>query len=120
MVHLVCFPNGHEIGILCAAKPLETLVDENVVNQKIGQAVRGNPRADPHAKVTSRHGPRDETPRARNGENQKERIVFLKKARFMNVVVGMKKPHDAMHEVFVGKPRHTLHSDESADDDACG
>jgi hypothetical protein len=38
----------------------------------------------------------------------------------MHVVIGMKKPHGAMHEVFVGKPRHTFHSDEGADDDACG
>ena len=119
VVDFVRLENGHEISVFSATKPLESLVDENVMNQKIGQTIGGNPRPNPHAKIPSRHGACNETPGAGHSENQEESVILFKKTRLVNVVVLMEKPHHAVHYIFVGEPGDTFHGQEGRNHNEC-
>lgn len=51
---------------------------------------------------------------AGNGEYEKEVIVLLEKGRWIfAMMIGMKRPEEAVHDVLVGKPCHTFHTKES-------
>lgn len=94
-------------------------MDKHIMHEEICQSIGSNARAYPHPKIASSHGPRDETPSTWDSEDQKEGIIFLEKARFMHVVIRVKKPHGTVHEVLVRKPRNSLHPNEGADYNAC-
>jgi hypothetical protein len=119
VVDFVCLSNGHEIGVFRPPKPLEPLMYEHIMHEEICQAVGSNACAYPHAKIAASHGSSDETPSTWNGEDQKEGIIFLEKARFMHVVIRVEKPHGTVHEVFVRKPRNPLHPNEGTNYYAC-
>jgi len=115
VVHLVRFADGHQVDIFRPSEDFETLVNEDVVDQKVCSTVERDAGPDPHPKVTSSHGARDETPSTGHSKNQKERIVLFEESRFVDVVVFMEIPHQSVHEVFVRKPRHSFHRDEGSE-----
>ena len=46
VVHLVCPTNGTHINVVASGKPLQALVDDYIVNQKIGRPVEHDPKSD--------------------------------------------------------------------------
>ena len=90
------------------------------MNEEVSQAIRRNPRANPNAKVTSCHGPRNDAARTRDSKNQEEGIVFFKKTRLVDVMILMKIPHQSMHEILVREPRYTLHNQEGCNHNEYG
>lgn len=110
MVDFVRFSDGNKINVFCPAEPIKSLVNEDIMDQEIGQSVNGNSGAHPNSKIASSYRSRDETPSTRDGENQKKGIVFLEESRLVYVVILMEKPHQTMHDVLVRKPCHALHS----------
>jgi hypothetical protein len=111
VVNLVGLSDGHQVRILGALEPREAAVDEDIMYQKVGCAVESDPRANPKPEVCVQTTG-DKAVRTWDGENQKEGIVFLEKARTIAVVVFVEKPHGAVHQVFVGQPSHALHGEE--------
>jgi len=49
----------------------------------------------------------------RNGKNQKEEIIALKKAITGPVVIFVKKPKRAVHEILVSRVGNPLHTDQA-------
>ena len=92
VMHLVSPANGANIGIIAAGKPFETLMDNNVVNHKIGKAVSHYPKPDrlhpPYLIVSAKA----DQQHAGNGKYDKEGIVFFKEARLYLVMVFMQIP----------------------------
>ena len=120
VVNLVRLSNGGEIGMLSVPKPIEAAVDKDVVNQEITQAVGGDSGSNPESKVLV-NAAGDETPGARDGENQKEGVVLFKESGLLLMMVSMEVPHGAVHEVFVGAPCHTFHGAECSENNkGCG
>jgi len=46
VVHLVGPPDGTDIGIVAAGKPFESLVDDHIMDNKVGKAVGHDAKAD--------------------------------------------------------------------------
>ena len=51
VVHFVCSSDRPEVAVVRVAKPLGALVDENIVYQEIGHAVKGDTDCDPDAHI---------------------------------------------------------------------
>ena len=90
------------------------------MNEEVSQAIRRNPRANPNAKVTSCHGPRNDTARTSDSKNQEEGIVFFKKTRLVDVMILMKIPHQPMHDILVCEPCHAFHNQKGYNHYECG
>ena len=91
-------------------------MDEDVMHEKITQAVKRYSKANPYSEISTGMQSSVDTEERRNRKDEEEHIVSLKKARFMNMVVCMKVPHQTVHHVFVGKPGHELHEKESGNE----
>ena len=113
MVVAVRTQNGTGVLAVQLAEPLEALVDVYVVDQKINQAVDGNPNA--HKQQLTLRSSKTNYVRSgtRNGKNQKEQVVFFEKTMFLVVwlvVVFVPNPQPAMHQVFVRRPGYEFHA----------
>ena len=51
VVHFVSPTNGYKIAILRISKNLKALMNENVVNEKVGKTVNRNPKTDPKKEI---------------------------------------------------------------------
>jgi len=119
VVDFMSFADGHQVGVFCAGKNLESLMDKDIVYQEISEPIRGNARPNPYPKITACHGSRDKTPRTGYCENQEKGIVFFKESRLMDVVIFVKIPHQPVHQVLVGKPRDAFHRYKRSNDNEC-
>jgi hypothetical protein len=51
----------------------------------------------------------------RNGKNHKKDVVAFKNMGIFGLVmVGMKIPHQSVHDVFMGEPSHSFHQQKNA------
>ena len=92
-------------------------MNEDIVHEKVGDAIDGNTQAYKSAPIVPvHHSKHDEQP-TWNGKNQKEHIVFFKEPRSMLMVVSVKIPTQTMHHVFVHRPSHEFHEQESGNND---
>ena len=114
VMHFVCSTNGIKVRVFDVAQPFESAVDIDVVDQKVGQTISCNAKPNPDRQIVLVHEAEHDTQPRRNGINQKENVVFLEKARLYLMVIFMKIPHNAMHDVFVRSPRHKFHSEKSS------
>ena len=83
----VRFTDGHEVRIVCFLKPLETPMNEDVVHNEVGQAVKGNANANPKSCIR-RSSASDKAVGTRYGENDEEGIVLFKESRARGIGVG--------------------------------
>ena len=86
VVNLVGLPNRHKVGVFGSFEPWETLVDEDVVDQEVCQAIERDAGSNPEPEILV-DAACDEAVGTRHGENQKEGIVLLEKARSFRRVV---------------------------------
>jgi hypothetical protein len=87
-------------------------MNEQFVHKKISQAVRSNPESKAHGYPDVVHHAQHDAQPTWNGKNQEKGIVFLKKTRFLGVVVCVQKPQPTVHEVFVRRPCSTFHQNK--------
>lgn len=95
-------------------KPTETPMDVHIVNEKIREAVKGNPNANEQDPKIRRQTPNHVTNHTRNGKNQEKTVVFFKKTFLFvlgQVVVFVPFPQETVHHVFVREPGHEFHAD---------
>lgn len=78
VVHFVCPAYGARISVVDVAEQLKTLVDEDVVHDKIGKAVAKNtdPDGDPNFKHIK--PPQQEKPDTDHGIHYKEKVIAFK------------------------------------------
>lgn len=83
------------------------------MHQKITQTVDRYPYTYSNCPIILPHQSQHDTQPAWNGKNQEKNIVLLKKTRFMLMMILMKEPHPAVHQILVRKPCYKLHGSKS-------
>ncbi len=92
------------------------LMGQPVMHEEIEEAVGGHPDAHPQDRAPV-VAPQIDEDDGEGREQQRIEIVALEDA-FARLVVGLvPAPAPAMHDVFVGKPRHAFHGRHGGDDD---
>jgi len=118
VVHLVGPTDGTDIGIVASRKPLESLVNDHIMDNKIRKAVGHDAKADAvePPQTGGLHTIHD-AQHARNGKNHKKGIIFLKKARLYLMMVFVEVPKKAMHDPTVGAPGDGFHQQKNTQND---
>lgn len=113
VVLLMTASDGLEIGVVGAGKQFNTLVNEDIVHQKIGNAVEGNAEADVKQIIEFPNRTKVHQRDRRQGEDDKKVIVFFH-GTFVAVVVviPVQYPEKSMHHVFVDEPGSSFHGDK--------
>ncbi|GGC66000.1 hypothetical protein GCM10011387_19510 [Pedobacter quisquiliarum] len=93
VVHFVGFPQSPEVDVVCTGKPLESLVDKHIMNQKIGDAIE----RDAYADVKHKPEALNEVTYAKEKhgytrKHHEEVVVFLKEMWCFIVVIFMQIP----------------------------
>jgi len=72
------FPQSDQVGDFGVFEPLESLMDQYVVYQKIGNAIKKNPQAKKEQYIDGWNGTKIKQHDAGCSENNEEPIVFFK------------------------------------------
>ena len=91
-------------------------VNNHVVKKEIPNAVQGNAKTNVHQPTKWFHfwAYYDEGS-SRSSENDAKEVVGFPPPFVMDVVRFVPIPHDAVHDVFVGKPRKAFHKNERSE-----
>jgi hypothetical protein len=102
---------------ICAAaprEPFEPLVDDDIMHNKISQAISHDAETDrlqiPSVSISTE---KDEQ-HTGNSKYDKEEIVLLKESRFYLVVVPVQVPEKAVHHIAMRKPGNAFHDNEGS------
>jgi hypothetical protein len=114
VVHLVGTAHSTAITAVGIPEDLKTLVDKDIVNQKIGKPIGENTQSNGKANLENIILPQQEKPDAYKGIEDKKGIVALKPGVVvLAVVVAVQVPQKAVHHVLMREPRHKFHDEES-------
>ncbi len=81
--------------------------------KKIGNSVHQYAQSNPHTKIKSIHRTEKKTKKAGHSKYQEEEIVSLPNVIMISVMmVFVKIPKEAMHNIFMRKPGHKFHGDK--------
>jgi len=110
VMHFMGFSNGPEVSVIRIPQKVKSLVDKDIMHQKISKSIEGYAQSGPKHRVEvgeSDHQAYD----SRYGKYQEKQIVPLEKPFvFGNMMVTMELPKDTMHDVFMGEPGHEFHT----------
>ena len=90
MMDFVGPPDSFEIRVFCISKKFESLVDENIMNHKIGKSIQGDTQADPKQKIKILSHTQEQSGNPGESKNQEEEIIVLKESTgflFMMILV---------------------------------
>lgn len=113
--------DGTGIFVVELSEPIEPPVNVDVVDQEIQQAVDRDADSDKKKPEMGRGEPHDIADGTGDSENQKEQIVFFKKAVLLVmglVVVLVPIPENAVHNKFMRKPSDEFHPQNGCDYDS--
>jgi hypothetical protein len=74
----MCFSQGHKIGVLSFIEPIESTMNQNVVNKEIGQPIKKDAKAYKESVIKSVLNPNKQEHNTGNCKQQKEDIISLK------------------------------------------
>jgi len=92
VVHFMRPANGADVGIVAAGKPLKTLVNDNLVHYKIGEAIQGNAKPNGRRNIVLVLQTEHNTQPAWYRKYQKESVVLFEKSRIGLVMILMQIP----------------------------
>ena len=116
VMHFMCPANGTNIPVIAAGKPLESLMNNNIMHQKIPGAICHDAKTDRlHPPYIIKCAEIDQQ-YAWHSEDDKECIVLLKKARLYLVMIFVRIPKKTMHDIPMCKPCNTFHNYESGNE----
>jgi len=81
MMHFVRPANSREVGMIGVPKQLESLMNKDIMYEKVSQAVQGNSKPGPEHPVKMSLHANQKPYNSRQSENQKKEIVVFKKTR---------------------------------------
>lgn len=85
------------------------------MNHKIAKTISGDPKSDEEQIIDSAFDAVIKKHDAWDGKNDKENIIAFKRMGvFWLVMVFMKIPHQAMHNVLMSEPSDTFHEEKNA------
>jgi hypothetical protein len=110
MMHLMGPADRSDIRIDRPREPLESLVDDHIMDQEIGGAICHDPKAGrlQYIMLPERSG--QDKQETGDGEYQEKGVVLFKKTLFRPVMIRMQNPKESMHDEFVRAPRNPLHT----------
>lgn len=114
MVHFMGSSDSSEVPVVTVAHDFESLVNKNVVHQKITKSINCDTDTHEQAVIITVEHPKKHQQKTRNGENQKEQIVPFEETCMSLMMIPMQQPKEAVHDIFVRKPGHKLHKQEGA------
>jgi hypothetical protein len=114
VVHFMRPSNGTHISIVAAGKPFESLVNDDIVYQKIGEAVQGYAKANGRHPIDALLQTQHDAKPTGNGKNEEEGVVFFEGMALRIVVVFVQVPQKTVHHVFVRSPGNGFHENECA------
>ena len=118
MVHFVCLSDSAEIEIIITPEPLDSLMDQYIMNKKITEAIGRNSKAHGHEGAILIQGSDENRYGAGCGEYEEKTVVFFKKTLIVpGVMVAVQHPQKSVHDVLVGKPCHKFHKEKRGDQD---
>lgn len=116
MVHFMGSPQAFCIPIIRIPENFKPLVDKYVVNKKVGKAIGENSQTQGKSSPKIVIPPAQKTANAHKRiKNKKKVIAFPPATMIFLVMVPMKTPQQAMHNIFMRKPRHKFHNAESGE-----
>jgi hypothetical protein len=112
-------PYGKKIDVARTLQPFDSLVDEDLMHEEIGDPIDQDPETDPQPRrVKTFYASDDEQSDGRDREDQEEGIVpFQEAVVVLLVMVGMQVPKESVHHVLMRGPCHEFHEQESAQHD---
>src|ERR1700759_372070 len=118
VVHLVGEADGANIAVVRPGPPFEPLVDDDVMYEEIGETIGHDTEAYGLQGIMLIEGSEEDGQEAGDGEDEEERVVLFEEAMRGPVVVGVEKPAEPMHDIFMGQPGDAFHGCEREDQDA--
>jgi len=96
-------------------EPFESLMNQDIVNHKITESVKCDSQSDEKQIIHSALYAKVEKNDAGKGKNHEENVIsFENISVFRLVMIGMKIPHQTVHNVFMCEPGHAFHEKENA------
>lgn len=113
MVHFMRSSNGFSIAIVGISEQFKTLMNKNIMNGKIGDAVSKYTQSYCQSDFQDAVLPKQEKRHADNGVNHKKSIIVFKPriVCFM-MMIFVQAPQKTVHDVLVTKPGHEFHQAE--------
>jgi hypothetical protein len=109
VMHFVSFANSPEVQIIRARKPIEALMNEDIMYQKIGYTIKQDSQSDKKAPIKCCDGSKYNEKATWHCENEEECVISFKKGTGGSVVIFVKIPHPTMHHKLVRAPGNSLH-----------
>jgi hypothetical protein len=83
-----------EVDIICLSKPLDTLMNENIMDKEVSHAVKKDPESYRPSILKTGRSPEEEQEHTWNGKNEEEGIVPFHPGwkGFFGVMVSMQNP----------------------------
>lgn len=101
-----------QVRVFDLFKDPKPVVNDHLMHKKISRSVNSNTDTDPHAVVATGHNAEHHKQPGWNGKDQGEKIISLEKSLFGLVVANMNLPENAMHHIFMCRPRHKFHKEK--------
>jgi hypothetical protein len=115
-MHFVCSAYSAHIAVIPVRPYFKTLMNDDIVHQKITQPVNRNTYAHIKSEVVI-HDTGDVAVSAGYSKDEEEGIVLFKKTGFNLMVIFVQVPQKTVHHKLMGKPCHEFHEEESGYDD---
>lgn len=120
MVNFVRSSDRLEIWVIGVSEHFESLVNENVVHQKIREPVNRDSQSYPKKGIIALQHAKKQSGNTRQSKNEEEKIIVLKEAvGFLFVVIPMQIPQKTVHDVFMREPGHPFHAEKGKQHDSC-
>jgi hypothetical protein len=104
------FSQTNQILVFGIFEPFESLVNQNIMHHEIAKSVKSDSHGYEKKIIHATLYPEVKKNNTRNGKNHKKNVVAFKNMGvFRLVMIGMKIPHQSVHDVFMGEPSHTFH-----------
>lgn len=114
MVHLMRPAYRHGVTVVGVPEDFETLVDEDVVDKKVGPTVAKNAYPNGQSGFEYVVAPKQKEPDAVRRIHDKEQVIAFKpRIVVFFVVVLVPRPQKSVHDVFVAQPGYRFHGHKS-------
>ena len=113
MVNFMCFSQGSKVPVVSIVKPLESSVNENIMNQEISNAIQEYTKTNGDTDNAGIHHSKHDAQPTGYCVDEKKDVVALKDFLMWYVMVFMEVPHKTVHDKSVSRPRHEFHDAKS-------
>lgn len=110
MMHFMTFAKGYQIFVFGVFEELQSLVNDDVVHDKIAQSISKNPQSNEELVIKPGFRSKIKQQNAWYGKNHEKQIIaFENMGVFGLVMVGVQIPKESVHHKFVRAPCHAFH-----------